>query len=40
MIPKIEFRYSRIYDEGYKNSPRIQAFLGDSPKRGLSEHYR
>ena len=27
MIPKIEFTYSWIYDESYRNSPRIQELL-------------
>lgn len=27
MIPKIDFRYSRIYDSGYKNSPHIIKIL-------------
>ncbi len=32
MIPKIEFRYSRIYDEGYRNSSVITKFLKEKNK--------
>ena len=33
MIPKIEFRYSQIYDEGYRNSKKIAKFLKERNKK-------
>jgi len=37
MIPKIEFRYSDIYDRGYKESKRIQSFLKEKGREYPSE---
>src|SRR3989344_1287100 len=43
MIPKIEFRYSWIYDEGYRNSSRIRDMLKEKnrvyPSKRKIENY-